>query len=239
MIDPIAFTLGPFTVRWYGILMALGFLIGYFIAVRIGKERGIGEDIIATYTAYLIVFILIGARLFHVFVYHPAYYLADPVKILMIWKGGLASHGAILGSIVATWIVTRKYKLKFYDLMDIMGIMGGFGAAFVRIGNFINGEIVGRVTDVPWAMDFGDGKLRHPSQLYESAKNLMIFGILYSARNVKKFPPGFMSWGFVFLFSIFRFIVEFWKEYQVLDPATSPLTMGQWASIPFFIVSSF
>src|SRR3989344_6951255 len=130
MIDPIAFTLGPFTVRWYGILMALGFLIGYFIAVRIGKERGIGEDIIATYTAYLIVFILIGARLFHVFVYHPAYYLADPVKILMIWKGGLASHGAILGSIVATWIVTRKYKLKFYDLMDIMGIMGGFGAAF-------------------------------------------------------------------------------------------------------------
>ena len=156
----------------------------------------------------------------------------------MIWKGGLASHGAILGSIVATWIVTRKYKLKFYDLMDIMGIMGGFGAAFVRIGNFINGEIVGRVTDVPWAMDFGDGKLRHPSQLYESAKNLMIFGILYSARNVKKFPPGFMSWGFVFLFSIFRFIVEFWKEYQVLDPATSPLTMGQWASIPFFIVSS-
>ena len=238
MVDPIAFTLGPFTVRWYGVLMAAGFLLGYFITQKIAKEKKIDAEKFGDLYLYLIISIILGARLFHVFVYEPGYYLSDPIRILYIWQGGLASHGAILGSLlVAYFIGQKKYKIHILDTMDIITIVTMLGAAFVRIGNFINQEIVGRVTDVSWGMVFEryDNQIRHPSQLYESAANFILFAFVYSIRNLKKWPRGFIFFFTLSLYSLVRFFIEFFKEYDGIS-SSSPLTMGGYLSIIFFAI---
>ena len=235
-INPIALTLGPLQIRWYGILMSLSFLIGYFILRFLFRENKIKADA-EEYLIYLIIGILGGARLFEI-AYEPYYYLSDPVKILYVWQGGLASHGGIIGGVLATYLFCRKYKLGFYTLADIAVIPIALGAMFVRIGNFINGEIVGRITSVPWAMRFeGYPGLRHPSQLYEASKNFILFILLWNIRKVDSMKkPGLMFWSFIGIYSLFRFFVEFFKEYQTLSPDYI-LTMGQWLSMPLMILS--
>ncbi len=236
MINPVLVDLGLVQIRWYGVLMAAAFLCGYVILLRLGKKDGLTREQIDEYLLYLFVGIIGGARLGEVLFYNPGYYLSNPLEILMVWKGGLASHGAILGAIAANAIFCRKHHVSFYKMADLAVIPCALGAAFVRIGNFTNSEIVGRVSSVPWAMEFpGYEGLRHPSQLYEAAKNLLIFGILLQLRK-RKLPEGTLFWSFLFIFSILRFIVEFFKEFQTLPPS-AVLTMGQWLSIPLFILS--
>lgn len=237
-INPIALTFWHLQIRWYGILMSLSFLVGYFILRFLMKENKIKADA-EEYLIYLVIGILGGARLFEI-AYEPYYYLSDPVKILYIWQGGLASHGGIIGGVLATYLFCRKYKLKFYALADIAVIPIALGAMFVRIGNFINGEIVGRMADVPWAVKFdGYPGLRHPSQLYEAFKNLVLFFVLWNIRKLEaiKSKPGILFWSFIGLYSLFRFFVEFFKEYQTLSPGYI-LTMGQWLSMPLMILSA-
>ena len=236
-INPIALTLGPLQIRWYGILMSLSFLVGYFILRFLMRENKIKADA-EEYLIYLIIGILGGARLFEI-AYEPMYYLSDPVKILYVWQGGLASHGGIIGGALATYLFCRRYKLGFYALADIVVIPIALGAMFVRIGNFINGEIVGRITNVPWAVKFeGYPGLRHPSQLYEAFKNLVLFFILLDMRKSEaiRSKPGLLFWSFIGLYSLFRFFVEFFKEYQTLSPGYV-LTMGQWLSMPLMLIS--
>lgn len=232
MIDPILLRLGPLEIRYYGVLFALGFLIGYFILRKLAPERNIKPDMIDDFLIWLIPGMVIGARLFEVLVYEPSYYFSNPAKIIAVWEGGLASHGGLLGGILVTWWFCRKHKIHFYDLADLGVIPGVLGAAFVRIGNFMNGEIVGRVSDVPWAMEFTgyEGK-RHPSQLYEAAKNVLLFVALWNLRKVHDLPRGFLFWSFIGGYSILRFVVEFWKDW----PMHYGLTIGQWLSIPFIL----
>lgn len=236
MIDPILVDFGVVQIRWYGVLMAAAFLCGYAILIWLGKEENLTRDQIDEYLMYMFFGIIGGARLGEIIFYNPVYYLSNPVQMLYIWKGGLASHGAILGAILANWLFCRRHKIIFYRMADLAVIPVALGAMFIRIGNFTNSEIVGRISSVPWAMEFrGHDGLRHPSQLYEAAKNFIIFGVLLTLRK-KKLPEGMLFWLFIFLFSLLRFGVEFFKEFQTLSPS-AVLTMGQWLSIPLLILS--
>ena len=234
MIDPVLFHLGPLEVRYYGVLFALGFLAGYFILRKLAPERNIHPDTIDDFLIWLIPSIVVGARLFEVLVYEPGYYFANPAKIIAIWEGGLASHGGLLGGILVTWWFCKRRKIHFYDLADLAVIPGALGAAFVRLGNFMNGEIVGRVSNAPWAMEFSgyEGR-RHPSQLYEAAKNLLLFIALWNLRKIKDLPRGFLFWSFIGGYSVLRFVVEFWKDW----PLYYGLTIGQWLSIPLILLA--
>ncbi|MFO8016224.1 MAG: prolipoprotein diacylglyceryl transferase [Candidatus Woesearchaeota archaeon] len=238
-MDPIAFTIGPLEIRWYGLLMALAFLCGYFILRKLARGSGIKEELTDTYFIYIFLGIIIGARLGEVLFYQPAYYLSDPVKIFYIWQGGLASHGAFIGGIIATFIFCRRHRISFYRIADIAVIPIALGSVFVRIGNFINGEIVGRVTDLPWAVRFEnyDSKLRHPAQIYEAVMNLAVFGILLAIRKSRKLPEGLLFWSFVLIYSFLRFFIEFFKEFQTLDSSYA-LTMGQFLCMVFFLAAA-
>lgn len=231
-MDPIAFTLGPLTVRWYGILMFLGFVIGYFILKKLAEEKGIEEDVIDNYFLYMIFGTIIGARLFHVLFYNLNYFMQDPIKIFYIWEGGLSSHGAIIANILITIWFCRKNKIKFYDLADIAVIPFALGASFIRLGNFINQELVGKPTNSIFGYKFDNyPELRHPVQLYQSFADFTVFVILYIYKNL---PEGFVFWLFIFLYSIDRFFTEFFKDL----PFYGGLTLAQYLSILMFIISA-
>ncbi len=238
-MDPTLVTIGPLEIRWYGLLMALAFVCGYVILRRLAGKEGIAPSTIDSYFIHIFLGIIIGARLGEILFYEPAYYFASPLKMLFIWEGGLASHGAFIGGIIATLIFCRRHNISFYRIADLAVIPIALGSVFVRIGNFINGEIVGRVTDAAWAVRFEnyDSNMRHPAQLYEAVMNLAVFGILLGIRSLRKLPEGLLFWSFVLIYSFLRFFIEFFKEFQTLDPSYT-LTMGQWLSIVFFIAAS-
>lgn len=230
-MNPIAFSLGPLTVRYYGILMFLGFVIGYFILKKLAREKEIKDNLIEDYFIYIILGTIIGARLFHVFFYSFDYFIANPIKILYIWEGGLSSHGAIIANVLMTLWFTKKNKLKFYDLADIIVIPFALGASFIRLGNFINQELVGKETNSIFGYKFDSYEnLRHPVQLYESFCNLILFIILYFYR---KLPSGYIFWLFILLYSIIRFIVDIFKDL----PFYLGFTLAQYLSILMVIIS--
>ncbi|MBI5391438.1 prolipoprotein diacylglyceryl transferase [Candidatus Woesearchaeota archaeon] len=234
-LNPILFHVGQFEVHYYGLFMAAAFLLGYVILKKLARERGINPELMDDLVLWLIPGIILGARLVEVFIYEPAYYFADPIKILYIWQGGIASHGGILGAIIVIYFFAKKHKLRFYDLADMVCIPFALGAVFVRLGNFTNGELVGKITSVPWAVKFPKyGGFRHPSQIYEALKNIVLFGILWNVRK-KNLPKGMLMWSSIFLFSFFRFFVEFFKEF----PAYYELNIGQWLSVIAMVVSGY
>lgn len=236
MIDPIAFYIGNYPIKWYGIMMFLALFSGFLLWKKISREKGINKIISLELYIYPIIGLFIGCRLFHVLVYEFDAFLLDPLGLLFA-RGGLSSHGGMIGAILATYIYTKKKKLPFWYLIDYMILPVALAVGFIRIGNFINGEIVGRITNVPWAVKFKSWKgIRHPVQLYEAAKNFLVFAILYYAKEIKQtnLPRGFIFLSFFFLFSLLRFFTEFFKEYQVLS---SGLTIGQWLSLIIVIIS--
>lgn len=235
-IDPIVLEFGNFHVNYYTILMLAAFVVAYLISLKIAKERKIKQEIITDFLIYAVIAVIIGARLFHVFTYSWPYFSQRPIEILYIWNGGLSSHGAIIGIVIALLIFTRTRKIPFYELADIAAIATTLGAMFIRIGNFTNSELVGRVTDLPWGVKFlrrDPEAFRHPVQLYEALKNLILFVILFKLRR-KALPKGVIFWAAIGGFSLLRFSVEFYKEYLVFK---SGLTMGQILSIPLVILS--
>jgi len=176
MIDPVIFNIGSLEIRWYGLIMALSFLIGSFIAVKLGKKRNLSKDQVYDFLLYLIPLSIIFARLFHVFVYNFDYYIQNPLQIVQIWKGGVSLFGGLLGALLAALIFSKKRKIKFYDLADVFIIPLSFGIIFGRIGNFINQELYGKITNLPWAIKFDNVEgLRHPTQIYEAIGHLIIF----------------------------------------------------------------
>ena len=176
MIDPIFLKIGGIEIRYYGILFALAFLLGYFIANKLCKEFKISRDIVEDLVIYILVAAVAGARLFHVLFYNFGYFMSNPIKIFYVWEGGLSSHGAIIAIISVVYFYCKKHKLRFYDIADLFIIPIALGAAFVRLGNFINGELVGKITALPWGVYFANYEgLRHPVQLYQFSYYIIIF----------------------------------------------------------------
>ncbi|HOY33162.1 MAG TPA: prolipoprotein diacylglyceryl transferase [Bacteroidales bacterium] len=237
------FSIGGFGLRWYGFLFAMGFFLAYSVLYYIFKREKVQLKLLDWLTFYVFLAVLIGARLGHVFFYEWDYYRHHTDEILMVWKGGLASHGAAAAIVIVLIIYVRQFKVNVLWLFDRMAMAIPVTAAFVRFGNLMNSEIYGITTSLPWGFIFlGDkdsGSLpRHPTQLYEAISYLLItlvLLILYR-KNIGINHPGFFVG--VFLTALFaaRFLIEFLKEVQVDFEKTMMLDMGQWLSIPFIVL---
>jgi phosphatidylglycerol:prolipoprotein diacylglycerol transferase len=231
-IDPILIELGPIRVGWYGLMYVFGFVASYLL-VRYQMKRkdfGMTRPEVENFFFYLILGLMIGARLGYVLFYDLKMYLSNPLEIFAIWHGGMSFHGGLIGVLVVGILFSWKNKKSFWKLADLFIVTAPIGLGLGRIGNFINGELYGRVTQVPWGMIFlkGGPLPRHPSQLYESAlEGGVLFLILWFMKD-KKLPVGGLLAVFVFLYGVFRFFVEFFRE---PDPQVGfvlgPLTMGQ------------
>jgi prolipoprotein diacylglyceryl transferase len=241
-LDQVIIEFGPVQIRYYGVVFAATLLLG-FLFWRKQMLRGQHSPKVADgFLVWGVLGTLIGARLGHCFFYNGGYYLSHPVEILFFWRGGLASHGATLGILVATILYAWKSHIHVIEMMDRLSFSAAIGSAGIRLGNFLNSEIVGRPTDVPWAvrfMHFSDGgaMARHPSQLYEFAMGLSVLGLLILADRLagqEKRPLGLMAGLFFTLYFAGRFGVEFFKEAHTHLRDTTGLTMGQYLSIiPF------
>lgn len=234
--------IGTLAPRWYGLLFALGFVFGYMVMYKIFKKEKITIRILDQLATYMIVATIIGARLGHVLFYEPLDYLSDPIQILMVWKGGLASHGAGIAIIIALLIFSRQNHKPFIWIFDRISIVVALAGAFIRSGNLMNSEIFGVETTLPWGFKFinTDPSLvaKHPTQIYEALAYLLIFVYLwmvYLARNGKP-RPGFLFAMFMILVFSFRFIIEFLKEPQVAFESGMALNMGQILSLPFILL---
>jgi prolipoprotein diacylglyceryl transferase len=245
--EPEIFQIGNFAVRWYGVLFALGFVFGYFIMLNFFKREKIPVKLLDQMTTYMVIATVIGARLGHCLFYEPAYYLSRPFEILKVWEGGLASHGAAIGILLAIYIFARKNKVSYWWAMDRIAVVTALAGFFIRMGNLMNSEIFGKPTTLPWGFIYknaGDPaqrlQPRHPSQIYEGLAYLLIFGILmliYKRRNGKPREGSLISLFVLLIFGV-RFFIEFLKEPQVGFEETMALNMGQWLSIPFILAGA-
>jgi prolipoprotein diacylglyceryl transferase len=244
-VNPVVIELLGREIRWYGILFALGFVVGHFIMTKIFEIEKIDIKNLDALTYYMIFSTVIGARLGHCFFYEPDYYLANPSEIIAIWKGGLASHGAAIGILFALWLYSRsRPEQPFLWIVDRIVITVAFAGVCIRLGNLMNHEIIGKPTDLPWAFVFTlvDQQPRHPSQLYEAICYAFIFIFLYRLyfhKYTTQTPQGLLlGWFLVLIFGV-RILVEFLKEDQVAneqDLVLIPgLNMGQNLSIPFVL----
>ena len=238
--DPVALSFGPFHLFWYGILFATAILSGLEFMKWAFKVEKKDESVIEPLFIYAVVGIVVGARLGHCLFYEPEFYLSHPMKIFAVWEGGLASHGGGLGAIIALYIGAKKYKFDFLWLIDRLVIPTALFGFFVRMGNFMNSEIIGNVTDVPWAIVFSrvDELPRHPTQLYEAFSYLLIFFLLFWIYKTKrdKIKVGFIFGLFLTLVFSARFLIEFVKTKQAAYTADMVLSAGQMLSIPFLVV---
>jgi len=232
-LNPILFHLGPLQIRWYGLMYVIAFIITFYYvrsAIRKGK-LSMNEKQLDNFMGLLVVAMILGARIFEILFYEPAYYFSNPLKMLAIWEGGLSFHGALLSMVLLSIWYLNKHKISFWKTTDTFIVPIVLGNALGRIGNFINGELYGKVTELPWGVVFsGVSGARHPTQLYEAAYNIVIFGILFSLRN-KNWKDGTLFGLFLVLYSIARFLVEFLKDM----PITFGLTTGQWLCIPMLL----
>lgn len=238
-IDPVALSLGPLAIHWYGLMYLLGFafvwLLGRYRAGRFGWQTSQLEDLLF----YGAIGVILGGRLGYAIFYDLPANLDNPLNLLKIWQGGMSFHGGLLGVLVAFWYFGRKTGKSFFEISDFIAPMVPIGLMLGRIGNFINGELWGRVSDLPWAMVFpGAGALpRHPSQLYQAAlEGLLLFIILWLF-SAKARPRAAVSGLFLLGYGVFRFIVEF---VRIPDPqygylAFNWLTMGQVLCLPMIL----
>jgi phosphatidylglycerol---prolipoprotein diacylglyceryl transferase len=234
---------GPFTLRWYGVLFSAGFVVGYFLMRKMFRREGRTDQELDVLTMTMMISTVVGARLGHVLFYEPARYFADPISILYLTEGGLASHGAAIGILIGIWLFMRKRSQPgqgYLWLMDRIVITAALGGAFIRIGNLINSEIIGAPATIPWAFVFTriDMIPRHPSQIYEAIYCLVTFALLlFLYRRANYAPKEGLLFG-VFLLIIFggRIFVERFKENQEPFENGLVLNMGQILSIPLLIL---
>ena len=241
-IDPVAFSLGPLKIRWYGLSYIAGTLLGWWLLRLRATRFGWTPDQVADLVFYVVLGAVVGGRIGSVLFYNLPYYLEQPLAVFKIWEGGMAFHGGLIGVLVAAALFARHQGRGFFEISDYLAPVVPVGLFCGRIANFINGELWGKPTDVPWAMVF-PGPLagnvpRHPSQLYEAAlEGLLLFAILwlYSAR-----PRPSMTVSGLFLsgYGAFRFLVEFVREpdAQLGYLAFGWVTMGQVLSLPMIIL---
>lgn len=250
-----AFHIGDFAMRWYALCWLIGLLSAYFIVRQLYKEQKIKSELFEPLFIYCFVGILIGARLGHCLFYEPDYFLSSgkhivemllPIRFLEYggWKftgyAGLASHGGTLGLMIALWLYVRRSKLPIWQVLDNIAIATPVTACFIRLGNLMNSEIIGKVTDVPWAFVFEqvDMQPRHPGQLYEAIAYAILFFIgwyIYRKKPQKVGTGFFFGLCLTYIFTA-RFFIEYTKEVQEAFEASLPLDMGQILSIPFIII---
>lgn len=239
-IDPIALKMGAISIHWYGIFFASGLIGGLYLFRYILRLEHKDPDMAEALLGYLTIGIIIGARLAHCLIYEPDYYLSHPLEILFVWKGGLASHGGLVGAIIATAIFSKRYNISLSWLLSRLSVVGGVFATAVRIGNFFNSEILGRVSDTPWSVIFlrYDNLPRHPVQLYEALSYLaitIIMWILYK-RYAQTKRPCFLTGVFFTLIFTSRFLLEYLKLPQADYSLSIGLSVGQILSIPFILL---
>ncbi len=240
-IDPVIFSIGPLAVRWYGMMYLLGFVGGYFMMCHVARLRNmpIKKEVISDLLFYAVLGVVLGGRLGYTLFYNSSYYLRHPVEIFYVWEGGMSFHGGLLGVLTVLLFFCWRRRLSFLLVADLAVSAVPIGLWFGRIGNFINAELWGRVTDHPWGVVFpGGGSLpRHPSQLYEAGlEGLVLFVLIYLLHRfgVRRGIPAF---SFVFFYGIFRFFVEFLRQPDNhLGFLWGGATMGQLLSIPMILL---
>ena len=247
-IDPVIVQLGPLAIRWYSLAYIAGIVIGWMIVKRELSKRpmaGLDRTRIDDLVVWAIGGILLGGRLGYTLIYKPDYYLANPASILHIWEGGMSFHGGMVGFIAAFFLFCRKYRISFLPLMDLMACVAPIGIAFGRLANFINGELWGRVSEVPWAMVFPTGGPlpRHPSQLYEAAlEGFLLLAIMLVLLNFTRFreKPGALGGVFLVGYGVARSLCELFREPDAqLGFLWSGATMGQLLSVPMIVGGLF
>lgn len=241
--DPVAIHLGPLAIRWYGLMYLVGFGLAFWLGrLRIARAAAgrVSYAALDDLLFFGVLGVVMGGRLGYVLFYKPVYYFSNPLEIPAVWHGGMSFHGGFLGVLLAIWWVARKHRLRWIELTDFLAPLSPLAFAAGRMGNFINGELYGRVTDVPWGMLFhspGAGPLpRHPSQLYQFAlEGVLLFAILW-VFSAKPRPAGAVSGLFLLGYGVFRFAAEFFREPDdFLGLLSLNLSMGQWLSTPMIL----
>lgn len=244
-VNPEISVFGLFTIRWYGLLFAFGFLLSYFIMGWMFRKEGIPIKVLDKLTTYMVIATIVGARLGHCLFYEPAYYLRNPIDIFKIWEGGLASHGGAIGILIALFIFHRQFNIAYIWILDRIAVVTAMTGGFIRLGNLMNSEIIGKETDLSWGFIFirttdpSQAVMpRHPAQLYESLAYFLIFAVLLLIyyKNNGKTKNGLLFGLFMILVFGVRFFIEYLKEPQVSFESTMALNMGQLLSIPFVIL---
>jgi len=242
-VDPEIFSVGFIHIRYYSLMFLLSFGLGVYFMKRFFSYEKFDPLDVDDLLMYMMAGTIIGARLGHVLFYSPGYYLNNPVEILMIWRGGLASHGAAVGILLALYLFSRRKGYDYLWVTDRIAIVVALSGGFIRLGNLFNSEIVGKPTDVPWAFIFErlDNIPRHPTQIYESLAYFIIFIFLYKTymRLKEKTPRGLLFGYFLVGVFGFRFIVEFYKEVQESFERSLALDMGQILSIPLVLLGIY
>ena len=247
-VGPVALDLGFFQIRWYSLGYLAGILLGYWLLLKLLARPGApmsrehADDMIL----YATPGIILGGRIGYILFYQPSI-LQNPLDIFKLWEGGMSLHGGTIGTIFAIWLLARKHKISFLRVCDYVACVIPFGLFLVRLANFVNDELWGRVTDVPWAIVFPNGGdlPRHPSQLYEAAlEGLLMAAILWPLfwKTQARYKPGFLFGMAALIYGLSRFTVEFFREpdqqLQWLVEA-SGLSMGQWLTIPMILIGLF
>ncbi len=237
--DPVAVEIFSLEVRWYSLAYIFGIIFGWVLAKKLFIQNIEIKNKFDDYITYLIVGIILGGRLGYIFIYNLNFYLNNPLDIFKVWEGGMSFHGGLIGVIFASIVFAKKNNQNPFLYMDIVALVAPVGLFFGRIANFINSELYGNTTNVPWAVTFiqVDNLPRHPSQLYEALlEGLFLFLLLIYFRNKFSNKPGVISGLFLIFYSIFRFIVEFYRvPDEQLGYIFLNLTMGQIVSLIFII----
>jgi phosphatidylglycerol:prolipoprotein diacylglycerol transferase len=252
-IDPIAVSIGPFAIRWYALAYIAGLMLGWRYIVRLtrtprlwaGDKPGVTSEQGDDFLFWATLGVILGGRIGYVLFYQPGHYLTQPLDMLAVWRGGMSFHGGLLGVLAATFLFARRQGLAFFELTDALAVATPIGLCLGRIANFINAELWGRVTDLPWAMVFPTGgpEPRHPSQLYEAAlEGLVLFAVmLWFARRPYRQPErGLLSGIFLVGYALARITAEFFRQPDLqIGYLAGGITMGQLLSLPMLAFGVF
>jgi len=240
-INPVIVQLGPVEIRWYGLMYVFAFLFALWYVKKASKEGKINlnDEQIDSFFLWLTIALIVGARLFAVFFWDFSYYAQHPFEVFEFWKGGLSFHGGLVAMFLTAFWLCKKHNISFLHLADIFIVPLALGQAFGRIGNFINGELYGIPTLLPWGVNFyneldavGNFVFRHPSQLYEMLYDVVIFSVLWRLKD-KKLKKGFLFGLFLVLYAVFRTLTEFIRAPEGM---IGSLTISQAFNIPMFVV---
>ena len=243
-IDPVFFEVGPIQLRWYGLMYMLGFVAAYFVMRQMVREKrlALSQNDLYDLLFYLILGLMVGGRIGYVFLYDLGSYLENPLSIIAIWQGGMSFHGGFVGMVFVAILIVRKKGWAFWEIADLTAVAVPIGLGLGRIGNFINGELYGRPSSLPWAMTFPNGGAvaRHPSQLYEALLEGLVLFLIVRWIYRKSFDSGTALWGMIACYGLFRFLVEFLRQPDLhIGFDFGPFTRGQLLSLPMLLLGAY
>lgn len=234
-IDPVIFSIGSFQIRWYGLVYVLGMLAAYWFLRKEHRRLALEKQEVEDLLLWMMLGLLAGARLFHFLFSDPSVFWKDPLELFRIWRGGMSFFGGLAGAVAGTYLFTRRRKTRLLAVADVMVIPASLALAFGRVANFLNQEVVGRVTDVSWCVNFDTAAMcRHPYQLYAALSHAVLFAILlYLKKSGLKVKTGTLFFSFTFLYGAFRFTTDFFRD----DPLFMGLTVWQYLSLLLCLAS--